>query len=130
MENNTRESYLNDSVTLSLPRCVAFLAVAMVEKLKQPVNQAKGHWIGLEYVYLYSRLEEEAAELWGELNSAEIDMTAVVKEAADVANFAMMICTMNQVEPGFSWQVPAEYARKPFDLALTELIGRDAGVLE
>lgn len=62
---------------------------AMEEKLEQ--NSHKGDWTGIPFEYLMQRLFEETDELaeaiaWG-------DMEAVMKEAADVGNFAMMICS-------------------------------------
>ena len=125
----TRESYLNDTVTLSLPRCVAFLAVAMADKLKEPQNMAKGGWMHETPGVLLERIHEELRELSQEFGKPTWEFGPIVSEAADVANFAMMLSHCMGAAFSSSWQVPAEYARKPFDLAPTELIGRDSGAL-
>jgi hypothetical protein len=108
-----REETLADTVTITLPRCVAFLAVAMVEKLKEPQNAIKPHWENESISDLHNRAEEELAEVWLELEGW-LNPGALVKEAADVANFLMMICS--RVIDINAWEPPAGYARKPFDL--------------
>lgn len=67
---------------------VAAFAQAMELKLRE--NEHKGGWKNCDIFYLFSRLAEETAEL----KHAVIDRypkTSVLDEAADVANFAMMI---------------------------------------
>ena len=62
---------------------VMCFAREMEKKLRE--NDHKSHWSGREQEYLFTRLMEEA----GELHAAYLD--TIVEEAADVANFAMMI---------------------------------------
>jgi len=66
---------------------VVIFADAMEAKLKE--NDHKQHWSSMPMQYLIGRLAEEQEELREAIegeNSEEI-----LKEAADVANFAMMI---------------------------------------
>ena len=70
-------------------------ALAMEERLRS--NDVKGGWEHLTPTLLLSRLLEEAGELAREIRHLEeVDPTpeeamSVRKEAADVANYAMMI---------------------------------------
>lgn len=68
------------------PALAAF-ALAMEAKLK--ANDHKGGWAGCDEHWLMDRLYEEADELCDAINKG--DPEAVAPEAADVANFAMMI---------------------------------------
>jgi len=54
----------------------------MEKKLRE--NDYKKHWSNCDHQYLLNRLKEEVTEL-------EKPMWDVIEEAADVANFAMMI---------------------------------------
>lgn len=74
---------------------VAAFAMLMEAQLK--ANDHKPGWGSDSLLSLHERLEEEARELWGEIRPdpdtgiAAYDHEAIEKEAADVANFAMMI---------------------------------------
>lgn len=54
-------------------------------------NDHKGGWDDCDLSWLYKRLKEEVEELGEVLLSG--DERAITKEAADVANFAMMIAS-------------------------------------
>lgn len=56
-------------------------------------NEHKGHWDGCDPRWLLRRLKQETGELDRAMKQAKGPGTArfVVEEAADVANFAMMI---------------------------------------
>lgn len=56
----------------------------MEVKLRE--NEDKDHWSGESQEYLFNRLLEEVAELFGEMPEGEL-----VPECVDVANFAMMM---------------------------------------
>jgi NTP pyrophosphatase (non-canonical NTP hydrolase) len=74
---------------MNQPRAeVAWFAEQMELKLRE--NDHKPHWRGSDIEYLHKRLQEEVDELMYELHSP-LNEERVVKEAADVANFAMMI---------------------------------------
>jgi len=69
-------------------------AAAMEEKLTE--NDAKGGWQGCTLKWLLNRLRQETSELSNALDRASKstkakDADAVLSEAADVANFAMML---------------------------------------
>lgn len=66
---------------------VAAFAQAMEQKLKE--NDYKGHWDHCSMQYLSMRLTQEREELRRAVERA--DSKEVLREAADVANFAMMI---------------------------------------
>jgi hypothetical protein len=121
-----RAETLADTVTVTIPRCVAFLAVAMTEKLKEPQNAIKPHWNEHTFDYLTIRLEQECRELEELMVSQESGVSLFpgmekefIKESADVANFLMMLCT--SVFSIDAWEPPAGYARKPFDLSPSEI---------
>jgi len=54
-------------------------------------NDHKGGWKGMLWDELIERIEDETKELKDECDSFPKDKDRVIKEAADVANFAMMI---------------------------------------
>lgn len=62
----------------------------MRAKLLMPKNLAKPHWRYSDLIYLLDRLEEEVGELKSAINRDDA-RAEVRREAADVANFAMMI---------------------------------------
>lgn len=66
---------------------VLWFAVQMEKKLR--MNDHKRHWSTCENGYLTTRLAEEGAELFEAVDHGTSE--AVIAEAADVANFAMMI---------------------------------------
>lgn len=69
-------------------QAVSCFSLQMVENLNNNIH--KGHWAGETNVYLLERLREEMEEL--ELAVMRgADLKTVLSEAADVANFAMMI---------------------------------------
>lgn len=59
----------------------------MESKLQE--NDHKQHWSKLHQDYLIHRLYQEAGELWNAIRNEPPEN--IVKEAADVGNFAMMI---------------------------------------
>jgi len=63
-------------------------AVIMEKKLKR--NDHKGGWVGEDIDYLLDRLDEEVVELRKAIEKEHIGKR-IKNEAADVANFAMMI---------------------------------------
>ena len=62
-------------------------ANSMEEQLR--ANDHKGGWANMTHQALYRRLREESSELWHAIQ--DHDTGAIIKEAADVGNFAMMI---------------------------------------
>lgn len=71
---------------------VRWFAERMENKLKE--NDHKGGWGDCDLQYLYTRLGEETKELLNELQAfvyGENNHDKVISEAADIANFAMMI---------------------------------------
>lgn len=68
---------------------IALVENAMKQKLRE--NEHKGYWDKTSLLQLAKRLEEEVEEL----NDAILTKgpVEIVREAADVANFAMMICS-------------------------------------
>jgi hypothetical protein len=73
-------------------REVKRFAEAMIEKLNEPEKIAKGDWKQYNAWYHFDRLEQEIAELKLELiGGSNTSREAILKECADVANFAMMI---------------------------------------
>ena len=54
-------------------------------------NVHKGHWADDDWVTLFGLMLDEVEELKEELDKPEHDAVAIAREAADVANFAMMI---------------------------------------
>ena len=62
-------------------------ALVMERKLNKNIH--KGHWGGCTKQYLMTRLSQEKKELSAALKSG--DEKLIAEEAADVANFAMMI---------------------------------------
>ncbi len=89
--------YAKESHAASLHSCggwavrpsVKWFAEQMEAALKR--NDHKGGWLNDTWDELHDRLLEEAKELRDECNSFPADKEAIVKEATDVANFAMMI---------------------------------------
>jgi len=72
-------------------RSVQWFAVEMEKKLQE--NDHKGGWADEDDSYLIGRLQDEVVELKNSLRMFPTKDQAerTVKEAADVANFAMMI---------------------------------------
>ena len=68
------------------------LAFASVMESKLRANDHKAHWRECSLDYLLTRLEQEALELREAINCGD----GVIGEAADVANFAMMIADIVQ----------------------------------
>lgn len=54
-------------------------------------NKHKGHWAKLDWTLLFGLMVAEVEELKEELDQPDHDAVAIAREAADVANFAMMI---------------------------------------
>jgi len=74
--------------TLNLREPVLRLAGVMEVRLR--ANDHKGHWRGRDDAYLMRRLREEAEELFAAVEQGAA-VEEIEREAADVANFAMMI---------------------------------------
>jgi len=71
------------------PRREVFnFSLAMEEKLDE--NDDKGHWDGCTEAWLLNRLKQETGELRRAIKKNKPALE-VLREAADVANFAMMI---------------------------------------
>ncbi len=68
----------------------------MCEK-KLSENDKKEHWEKNTPTYLFHRLVQEVAELSEELNSFG-QSENIIKECADVANFAMMIASIHSIK--------------------------------
>jgi len=69
-----------------------WFAEQMEAKLRE--NEHKGGWENESLSWLYTRMIEEAEEVKEEIKAAferEVDYNKIIREAADVANFAMMI---------------------------------------
>jgi hypothetical protein len=67
-------------------------AYEMFKTLVEPKNKEKGGWWDCDMAYLLKRLKEEVAELEHEVTRTDRNNAhAVLKEATDVANFAMMM---------------------------------------
>jgi hypothetical protein len=66
-------------------------AEAMIEKLNEPKNLAKSSWNNFNTRYLFDLLQQEVSELRFEIIGDNTDKNVILKECADVANFAMFI---------------------------------------
>lgn len=79
----------------ALPRKqVQWFAGEMERVLKE--NDHKGGWDKIETLVLLNRLKEEVAELADAIEADDVSVT--IKEAIDVANFAMMIADNTRKE--------------------------------
>lgn len=85
-------------------------ASAMEHKLT--LNDHKGGWEERSFPYLFARLRDEVNELEQALN--EGDWMAILFEAADVANYAMMI----------AWNALRGVSRDPTDTQRPDVYGR------
>ena len=68
---------------------VAWFAQQMEAKLRE--NDHKGGWQNCSWDWLVERIYRETKELWIEVGRVDIEPKRIIREAADVANFAMMI---------------------------------------
>lgn len=85
---------------------VVMFAMFMMEKLRQ--NSHKAHWSTVDHKYLLRRVHNEYIELMGALSDLysskdpiknEVELReAIIRECADVANFAMMIADNEQTK--------------------------------
>jgi hypothetical protein len=69
-------------------------AIAMVDKLNEPKKIEKGDWKNEDTEELFRLLEDEIDELYVTLHGLTVGKATkedVLKEAADVANYAMFI---------------------------------------
>ncbi len=74
---------------ISAPRGVVLaFAILMEEKLLE--NDHKEHWCNYSVGHLRTRLHQEVAELMRTIDKGASNK-AVIRECADVANFALMI---------------------------------------
>lgn len=78
---------MSDKKPIKLRREVRLFAEQMELKLRK--NDHKGHWDVCTPEYLLNRMKEEVKELAAIVYSE--NSQAIIGEAADVANFAMMI---------------------------------------
>jgi len=60
-------------------------------KLKLDINKHKGTWKNDAINRLFDMLEDEVNELFAEITELEISNENIIKECADIANFAMFI---------------------------------------
>ena len=68
-------------------------------ELKLRENDHKGGWEGVTPLWLMARLREELDELEGlRLYRPDFDRQRTIREAADIANFAMMIAANARFE--------------------------------
>jgi len=81
---------------ITMPLLPKFFVDAMESKLQE--NSFKGDWEQCGFEYLYSRLVEEVGELGKAHFEGEED--AIIPEAADIANFAMMIADLFGIKEG------------------------------
>ena len=65
---------------------------AMIHKLDK--NAHKGHWEDLDVIAALNRLNDESKELLDELVCRPNEVGNIVMEAADVANFALIISSI------------------------------------
>ena len=80
--------FINKRVKVSLKSVVRWFSEIMLGKLQ--VNKCKGMtWRNESAENLFKRMVEEGGELYDEIKKR--DKEAIIKECADVANFAMMI---------------------------------------
>lgn len=68
-------------------------------KSRLHANRSKGGWKGYSTRYLVTRLKEEVTELENALDATPRYKDHITKEAADVANFAMMIADNEGILP-------------------------------
>jgi NTP pyrophosphatase (non-canonical NTP hydrolase) len=79
---------------------VAWFADQMELKLKE--NDHKVHWSECSLDFLIHRLYQEADELWNAIRDRKPSIE-IIRECADVANFAMMIAdNVRKLEPDLS----------------------------
>lgn len=74
--------------------CVEWFSGYMREKLNEPRNVAKGTWRNEHVAALEARLYDEVRELseaLSEYANGRKNEEAIIREAADVANFALII---------------------------------------
>lgn len=69
--------------------CLLWFTGKMDEMLDK--NSFKTGWKSLSFKWLLYRLRQETKELKQELNKKPMNFDKVIKESADVANFAMML---------------------------------------
>jgi NTP pyrophosphatase (non-canonical NTP hydrolase) len=81
-------------------KCVKEFALEMEKKLK--ANEHKPGWSDCEMTHLFRRLEEELRELIRAIATLE-DCNKVISEAADVANFAMMVADRYKMLRSQGW---------------------------
>lgn len=77
------------NVDIEVRDAVAIFAEEMERTLRE--NDHKAGWHECPDIYLISRLKQEVLELCEALSGPSTDRRHILKEATDVANFAMMI---------------------------------------
>ena len=82
----------NSGVEKAYQTLTAKFAERMAKRLY--ANHNKGGWDGCTGAYLFRRLLEEVAELMKAFEDRETENDELCDEAADVANFAMMIADL------------------------------------
>ena len=73
---------------------VKWFAERMENKLMQ--NEHKNGWRNMSIEDLYARMLDEVSGLQSEINFPDQDKDAIIKECANVANFALMIADVVQ----------------------------------
>ena len=63
-------------------------------KYKLHVNRHKGKWEGATLEGLFKKLQEEVQELKDEIDNPNANQTAILLEAADISNMALMIANV------------------------------------
>lgn len=90
--------------TMEARQQVVAFAGAMERKLRQ--NDHKGGWLGMNNGSIMARIQQELTELTEALASK--DRTRIRDEAADVANFLMMLCQNNKALDGTANEAPCK----------------------
>jgi len=83
-----------ENTTDGINEAVANFSTHMKHKLL--LTRHRPHWDGSSKLFLFDRMKDEMLELGLALDSGE--RKSIVREAADVANFAMMIADNAQWE--------------------------------
>lgn len=90
------ESSTPAGLSRSEEECYENFILIMRDKLEE--NVYKGGWFSCSNTFLFQRLIEEAKELEEVLRDHPNDHQAIAREAADVANIAMMLADPRRLE--------------------------------
>lgn len=94
-----REAAVRENTRKGIDAALSDFVVHMRHKLL--LTRHRPHWKNIAIDFLFSRLEEEVRELRASIDAG--DRKEVVREAADVANFAMMIADNEQWAGTRTW---------------------------